>query len=503
MSGSRPGFRPSGVGVALLAFSVTRLLVAQTATTEAGTFVAASLFPLSAGLGLTLFGIAISVGGVSRGYARSVWRWTVLGTFAMLLVVVASGLHVILLGDRLGALWSDSGVLVANVLLGGAILGAFVGDRSARHWNTNERLVQYAERSMLVNRLLRHEIRNVLAIVNGYVATSDNDQEETTRAIRESTEEIEQTIEHAGEFAATTGEIFAVEIGDAIESVLDVLPEDADVSVAGSIPDGVLVRADDRLDLLVAELLENALQHAGPDPSVDLDVEVGHRTVELTVTDDGPGLPEPAESVLASRSLPEYDDPSLGYGLQMVRLLVEQYDGAIEADYADGTALTVTLQRTRERSTPALARGVPTVDLHRAGFAAVAAGIVMGLFVDQVAGLMPVVGSLYGVSSPVLGWVAHIFHSVLFGILFAAGCMLPRIREVAASQRGLFALGIGWGLLLWVFAAGIVMPIWLLAVGTSATIPHFSAIDLVAHVLWGAILGGLYARLPAETLLPT
>ena len=502
MRGSRLGVHPSGFGVALLAFTLTRLLVAETAQSEAGTFVAAALVPLSAGLGLTIFGVAIGIGAVSRAYARTVWRWTALGTFAMLLVLVATAVHVILLGERLGMLWEESGILVANVLLGGAILGSFVGDRSAKHRHSNERLVQYAERSMLVNRLLRHEILNAVSIVQGYANTADSDPDEAIEAIEESTKQIERTVEHVGQFAATTGEIVAVDVGNAVESVLDVVPESASVRVDGTIPANVLVRADDRLDLLVGELVENAIEHAGPDPAVVLDVDVGPRTVDLTVQDDGPGLPAAAETVLAARSLPEYDDPSLGYGLQMVRLLVEQYDGAIRTDYTDGTSLTVTLQRTRERSTPALARGVPTVDLHRVGFAAVAAGIAMGLVLDQLSGQMPIIGTLYSVNSPVVGWVTHLFHSILFGLLFAAGCSLPRIKAVAASPRGMTALGVGWGLVLWLFAAGIVMPIWLIAVGTDAMIPNLSAIGLVGHVLWGAILGGLYATLPGEELLP-
>src|SRR6056297_3057504 len=156
MDGSRPGVRPSGFGVALLSFALTRLFVAETAQAEGGAFVSAALLPLTAGLGLTVYGIAIAIGAVSRHYARTVWRWTVLGTLAMLLVIVVTGFHVILLGERLGTLWDRSGILVANLLLGGAILGALVGDRAAKQRKTNERLVQYAERSMLVNRRLRH-----------------------------------------------------------------------------------------------------------------------------------------------------------------------------------------------------------------------------------------------------------------------------------------------------------------------------------------------------------
>lgn len=497
MSDSRPGIRLSGFGLGLLAFSLTRFLIAGAVQSEGDTFVFAILVPLSAGLGLTLFGVAIGVGAVSHAYAKSVWRWSALGTFAMVLVLFSTSLNTVLQGEPLDQLWEQSGIVIANVLLGGAILGAIVGDRTARSRRKNEELIQYAERSMLVNRLLRHEMLNVAAIVRGYAdGMEDDDVDGASDALRESTEQIERTVDHVNEFAATTGEVVATDLGAAVEATLEQLPEDTDVAVEGSIPDDALVRADDRLELLVAELLENAIEHAGPDATVVLDVAANARTVDLSVRDDGPGLPETAEAVLAARSLPEYDDPSFGYGLQMVRLLVEQYDGAIDAVYDDGAEITVTLQRTREHSTPALALGVPVVDLLRVGIAALVAGLAMGAIMDQFVGLMPVVGVMYGVENSLVGWAAHVFHSALFALLFAAGCTIAPLDDVSSSLRGSTLLGLGWGLLLWVVAAGVIMPIWMMAVGLDATVPNLSPIGLVSHTVWGLLLGALYALLP-------
>ncbi|GAB3682556.1 ATP-binding protein [Salinarchaeum chitinilyticum] len=499
MSDSRPGIRLSGFGLALLAFGLTRFLVAGAIQAEVDTFVFAILVPLSAGLGLTVFGVAIGVGAVSHAYARTVWRWTALGTFAMVLVLFSTALNTVLQGEPLDQLWEQSGIVIANVLLGGAILGAIVGDRSAKNRRTNEQLIQYAERAMLVNRLLRHEILNTASIVRGYAdGLEDDDVDGASDALRESTEQIERTVDHVTEFAATTGDVIATDLGDAVTAVLEQLPADADVTVDGTIPDDALVRADDRVELLVAELLENAIEHAGPNASVVLDVAQNARTVELTVRDDGPGLPESAEAVLAARSLPEYDDPSRGYGLQMVRLLVEQYDGAIDAVDEDGAAVTVSFQRTREHSTPALALGVPIADLVRVSVAALVAGLAMGAFMDQIADVMPVLGALYGVEHSLVGWVTHLFHSVLFALLFAAGCTVAPLDDLTASFRGSTLVGLGWGLLLWLVAAGIVMPIWMMAVGLDATIPHLTAVGLLSHTVWGLLLGALYELLPSD-----
>ncbi|WP_248515783.1 sensor histidine kinase [Salinarchaeum laminariae] len=497
MSDSRPGIRLSGFGLAFLAFFLTRFLVAGATRAEVDTFVFAILVPLVAGLGLTIYGVAIGVGAVSHDYAHTVWRWSVLGTFTMVLVLATASLNTVLQGEPLDQLWEQSGIVIANVFLGGAILGAIVGHRTARSRRKNEELVQYAERAMLVNRRLRHEILNVAAIVKGYAHGIEDDEiEDASTAIRESTEQIERTVDHVNEFAGTTGEVAPTDLGDAVERTLELFPDDVEVTVAGSIPDDTLVRADDRLELLVAELVENAIEHAGPNPDVAIELTPNGRTVELTVRDDGPGLPETAKEVLAARSLPEYDDPSFGYGLQMVRLLVEQYDGAIAATSDGGASVTVTLQRTRERSTPALALGVPVVDLLRVSVAALVAGFAMGLLMDHIAGIMPTLGAMYGVEHGLVGWVAHLFHSILFALLFAAGCTVAPLDDVASTVRGSTALGLGWGLVLWLVGAGIVMPVWMMAVNLDATIPNLTVITLVSHVVWGLLLGALYPMLP-------
>lgn len=501
MTDPRPGVRLSGLGLAALAFLITRLLVARSVQTDVGTFVLAGLVPLSAGLGLALFGVAIAIGAVSRQYARTVWTWAVIGTMAMVVVLAITAFHTILAGEDL-ELFRESGILVANVLLGGAILGTIVGDRTAKHRRTNEQLIQYAERAMLVNRLLRHEILNAVAVVKGYAASGEDAVDEKADVIRESTEQIEHTVEHVGEFAGTSGDLSPVDLTGAIERVLDGLPEGSDVTVDAELTSPAMVRADGRLDLLLAELLENALEHAGPDADVSLSVDRSPRSIALTVADDGPGLPTTAQGVLAARSLPEYDDPTVGYGLQMVRLLVQHYGGSVSARTGeDGTSVTVTLQRTPEHTTAPLALGVPRDDIYRASVAALVAAVVMGYLMQALAGVMPVIGSLYGVESLLVGWVTHVFHSLVFGLLFAGGCTLPYLRRATRTPAGLVGLGMGWGVVLWLVAAGIVMPVWLLAVGVPATVPSLRPVGLLTHLVWGAVLGGGYAVLPDASRL--
>jgi len=500
MTGPSPGVRWSGLGLALLGFLITRLLVAESMQLEAGVFVVAGLLPMATGLGLSLFGVAIAIGAVTPDYARTVWTWAVIGTVSMVVVLAVTALHAIVVGGELG-LFRESGPLVANMLLGGAILGTIVGDRSARHRRTNEELIQYAERSMLVNRLLRHEVLNAVSIVNGHLSDEESGIEDSVAAIRQSTEQIQRTIQQVGSFAGTTGEVRSVDLAASIDSVREQLPSDANVQFVGDVPEPTLVRADERLELLLMELLENAIEHTSPETPVRLTASVDPRTVTVTIRDDGPGLPDPAVAALAERSLPEFDDPSYGYGLQMVRLLVEHYGGSIGATAENGTAITVQLHRTSEHTTAPLALGVPRGDVYRVAAVALVAGLAMGLVMEGLAGTIPVIGTLYGVDSQIVGWVTHFFHSLVFGLLFAAGCTLPYGRSLTQSARGTVGLAVGWALALWIVAAGVIMPVWLLAANLSTTIPNLTLAWLLGHLVWGLTLGAGYWAVPEPTVV--
>lgn len=50
-------------------------------------------------------------------------------------------------------------------------------------------------------------------------------------------------------------------------------------------------------------------------------------------------------------------------------------------------------------------------------------------------------------------------------------------------------MGVGWGVVLWLVAAGVVMPVWLTLVGVPAQVPNLSLHGLVGHVVWGTALG--------------
>jgi PAS domain S-box-containing protein len=96
--------------------------------------------------------------------------------------------------------------------------------------------------------------------------------------------------------------------------------------------------------LAVEELLENALKHAGPEPVVDIAVDQpsGNR-VEITIEDDGPGIPE-----IERQALEQGEETALkhssGFGLWTVNWLLGRTGGAVTIDETEtGTLVRVDL----------------------------------------------------------------------------------------------------------------------------------------------------------------
>ena len=127
------------------------------------------------------------------------------------------------------------------------------------------------------------------------------------------------------------------------------------------------------------------------------------------------------------------------------------------------------------------------------------AGVVMGVMLTMQ--MTPVIEmaipAMYGTSGLAAGWVAHLLHSTVLGIVFAFLLNTAGWRDRASEYLGGIGLGVGYGVVLWVVLAAIVMPIWLSAVGFPGApgLPNFNPTSLVGHVVYGAVLGAVFAAL--------
>lgn len=488
-----------GLVVALSGFGITRLFVAEALQVDSALpFIIAGLLPLAVGLGLTAYGVALAVGPFTTGYVNAVARWHLLGVGAMAVVFVVTGVDQFLRSGRV-EFTTEAPLLLANVLLGGAVGGTLTGIRSGRMIHQRQEIRRSANRALFVNRLLRHEVLNAATIIDGHadvIGEGGNSRSKSVSAIRRSVQRIVSTVEEVGTIAENGDQSHRINVGDIVRTEIEDIESEhgVDIRVPDQIGD-IEISADRRIALVVRELLENAIVHGG---TADVAVELHEvtRGLELSITDHGPGLSESQRALLEDGDFPEFDDPRTGFGLQIVRLLVVQFGGEIRVRHVNGdetgTRITVLLPRSDQQEMTPETVMVSFPNLKRAIVAGAFSGIVMGIFYQLSTGLLPVIGSLYAIQSPLIGWITHLFHSMIFGLLFATICAGPRIsRRVSGPiHSGLF--GFGWGVLLWFVAAGVIMPAWLTLVGIPTRIPNLSIAGFVGHALWGVTLGVAY-----------
>ncbi|MFB6184748.1 MAG: ATP-binding protein [Haloarculaceae archaeon] len=501
-----PRVNYSGLVIAGIGFFLTRFTVTLAIYQDPIRFYLAGVVPLALGLGLAAFGVALAVADVETPMVRTTAVWCVVGAGTMLVLVVLT-LFGSTTGGAVDLATVRSRAYLSNFLIGGSVGGTLTGLYASRNRNQRAELRQQTNRLEVLHRLLRHEILNSLTAIRGYAAlrrSSDRDPrtvvENHTEAIERTVEEVKYLTRDAATNATSVGPVeMETTLDESVATVRDRYP-DATVSVE-SVPEDAVVIANERLAHAFAHLLENGIVHAASDaPEIDVAVTTTPTSVRVAVRDEGPGLPDRQRDLLESGTVRTYDDPGTGFGLNIVRLLVESYRGSIEtAVDDDGTTVTVVLARaeadeTGLRPNPTGLAGVQPDRSHLVVTlgAAVLAGAVYGLVANLLGGSIGSIGVFYGLQHPVVGWITHEFHSVVFGFAFAG---LVSVAPVRYRDRvsALVTIGLGWGLVLWLFAAGVVSPIWLRLLGIPATIPSLSTSLLVTHVAWGVSLGLLTA----------
>ena len=233
----------------------------------------------------------------------------------------------------------------------------------------------------VLNRVLRHNLRNNLNVVTANAELLAEQLDRLRPAVRpdcpdevaepdeirdalaafpfaDAVDNVEQLEAKAWELLAIAdksrelaGVIEQIERTDTIdlESVLSSLvAEYRDQYPEATIRvDASATRAEanpDSIHLALEELLENALKHTGSEPVVDIAVSRPTESrVEITIEDDGPGIPD-----IEQQALEEGEETALkhssGFGLWTVNWLLGRTGGAVEIDETEtGTLVRVDL----------------------------------------------------------------------------------------------------------------------------------------------------------------
>jgi PAS domain S-box-containing protein len=206
----------------------------------------------------------------------------------------------------------------------------------------------------VLNRVLRHNLRNAMNVVGGYADDIADRAEGETAVLARRIGDAAADLTALGDTART--------LGAAARDPADPAPRDVVADVAGVVADlresfpettfvvdapaTCRVVATDRLPLALRELGENAARHGGS--TVRFRVAPEGDDVAVRVVDDGPGL-DPVERRVLRAGRETALEHGQGLGLWLVNWVATAAGGEVRTAVDDGTTVTVALPAETDR----------------------------------------------------------------------------------------------------------------------------------------------------------
>ena len=233
------------------------------------------------------------------------------------------------------------------------------GLTSKRHQQvakSNNQLERATEQFQVMHRILRHNIRNDITIIQGYVRnveeqTNDTQQQSQLQTARRTAGQITSVSEKMQILdkldltpAPADSRVDLVELTNAeIRTFLKVHP---DVSISVSAPETAHIQGDLPLHQALQEILENAVTHSTQSADeIEIDIEIVQtaQTVKLVVRDNGPGISRAELAPIEANEETALAHMS-GVGLWLTKWLTEYYGGELYFDSDPTTGTTVTFE---------------------------------------------------------------------------------------------------------------------------------------------------------------
>jgi len=213
----------------------------------------------------------------------------------------------------------------------------------------------------VLNRVLRHNLRNAINVIEGNAALlGEAVEEEHLQASVEGIERRVKNLKQLSEKAVTVRSVFdkgrhidtVCDVGELLEAVAtEFESRHAAASFTVGEFDALYVKADIRLKLALNELVSNAIVHNdGQNPSVAMTATPAKENreeewVDIVIADNGPGIPTQERNTIETGDETPLQHGT-GLGLWLVYWAISLLGGDVRIDQsASGTRVTLTLLR--------------------------------------------------------------------------------------------------------------------------------------------------------------
>ncbi|MFW6384068.1 MAG: ATP-binding protein [Halodesulfurarchaeum sp.] len=200
------------------------------------------------------------------------------------------------------------------------------------------------EQLELLNRVLRHDVRNDMNVILGWMEALepylDSDGDAILDRIFRSGQHVVELTDIAKEIveaiiAGKDVSLEPVDLAPVLETVVETRQEtfeQAKILIEGQTP-VVTVEANEMLSAVFRNLINNAVQHNDRAvPEVTISSAVTDEQVRIRVADNGPGIPEAQRDRIFGSDEKGLESTGTGMGLYLVAELMAMYHGSVRVE---------------------------------------------------------------------------------------------------------------------------------------------------------------------------
>lgn len=252
--------------------------------------------------------------------------------------------------------FSDRDITLANTL---ATNATAVLSRIQTHEQLQQRektVEEQRDNLRIVNKIVRHDIRNDLQLISAYADRLANRTDEF-----EEPQKISKCVTNAVEVTETARDVtdMVLQAGqpDEFVNLNNILPQQikninnsyprSQIETRGQIPN-IDVVGSDMLESVFRNLLSNAIQHNTKEvPEVTVSVSQTASDAIIEIADNGPGIPDRHKETMFEEGNSGLESDGTGLGLYLVKKVVGRNNGRVEVvdNEPEGSVFVVKLPK--------------------------------------------------------------------------------------------------------------------------------------------------------------
>ncbi|MEM2726796.1 MAG: ATP-binding protein [Archaeoglobaceae archaeon] len=179
----------------------------------------------------------------------------------------------------------------------------------------------------LMTRALRYDVLKKLQLISGFVEVYDltKQQDYLDKAIK-GVKELGEYVEKIGSLEKTVSTESTTLKPIGMRNVIEELKSNYEIPII--VKGSCTVLAGDEISLAIENLIENAIRHSGTD-RIEIVLSEIENEGEIRVIDYGTGIPKDIKKELFKEGFRYGETAGLGFGLYIVKKIVERYGGKV------------------------------------------------------------------------------------------------------------------------------------------------------------------------------